>query len=271
MSIMSNVLKRYKALFKISLKNELAYPTGVLLSSGIGMLELIVPIFVWLAIYTFSHVNVINGVNLSSTIIYFAVIGILMPLLGWSGIVNVISNDIENGSIISALIRPMSYFNQLIVGDLAFVMLSTVLVSIPVLILLIILAHLSITLTTILLFVLFVAIGYAIIAFLGFIMGLMAFYLTNIDGIIASITEGTYILGGGMLPLVFFPSYIEHVLLLTPFPFMAFVPSATLTGILSTSASESLIIVGLIWIVIFGILSHFLWKKVSKRINVVGI
>ena len=269
--IMSDILRIYSALFKISFKDELAYFVGVLLSGLLLMLESIIPIFVWLAVYMYSHVNMINGVSLPSTIIYFVVIGALFPIFGWSGIVDVISSGVKSGSIITALIRPMSYFNQLIVGDIATQLPNVIIMTIPVIILVIILAHLSITLITALLFIFYVLIGYLIVIFFGFIIGSLALYLTNIYGIVEAIDQGTYILGGVIIPLVFFPSYIEHLLLLTPFPFMAFIPSATLTGMISTSTSESFILVGLIWIIILGVSAYLLWRRVGAKINAVGI
>ncbi len=268
---MSDILRIYSALFKISLKNELTYFFGMLLSGFILMLESIIPVFVWLAVYMYSHLNAINGISLPSTIIYFVVIGALFPIFGWSGIVDVISSGVKSGGIITALIRPMSYFNQLIVGDIAEQLPNVIIVTIPVIIIVIVLAHLSITLMTALLFMFYVLIGYLIIIFFGFIIGSLALYLTDIYGIVQSIDQGTYILGGGIVPLVFFPNYIEHILLLTPFPFMAFIPSATLTGMISTSTSESFILVGLIWIIILGFFAYLLWRKVGAKINAVGV
>lgn len=268
---MNDLLRIYSALLKVSLKNELAYPVALLLSNFLLMLESIIPVFVWLAVYMYSHVNTINGISLSSTVIYFVIIGALFPIFNWSNIVDVISSGVKNGSIITALIRPMSYFNQLVIGDIAAQIPNIFIMSIPVIIIVIILAHLSITLITLLLFIFYVIIGYLIITFFGFIVGSMALYLTDIYGIMQSINEGTYILGGVIVPLVFFPSYIEHLLLLTPFPFMAFIPSATLTGMINTSTSESFILVGLMWVIILGISAYLLWRKVGTKINAVGI
>ncbi len=265
-----NSYGKYVALLKVSFKDELAWGWEEILSSLILMLYAVISIVVWIAIYTFTGVKDINGVTLTSTIIYFAIISAMRPFTGLSGLVSKMSDDIKGGGIGSSLIRPMPYyikiFFEVISGDVI-----NLFVTIPVIALVIVLGSLSPSLGVYAMFILYFAVGYAISTLLGFIIGSLALYLTDVYGIMISINWIMSIFGGVMLPLVFFPQYIEKILLLTPFPFLAFVPSATLTGMISLGEAQGLLITAIVWIAILLGVSWILWNKLKSNINAVGV
>jgi ABC-2 type transport system permease protein len=113
--------------------------------------------------------------------------------------------------------------------------------------------------------------GYIIATLLGFIVGSLALYLTDIYGINVSLMWLTTIIGGGMLPLAFFPQNMQHILLMLPFAFLAYVPAGTLVGMLSASTAVSLLPIGVVWIAAFAVIAYFMWKRMSVRMNAVYI
>lgn len=269
--MMNSTLRMYLSLFVVKFKNEMSYRVGVLLASLMLMLYSVIGIFIWLAVYTFSHVSSIAGITLTTTLLYFVIDGALAPVLGPSEIVDSMYTDIKEGTITTSLIRPMNYFSQLIVGDIAMIMPNLVMVSIPVIVAVVILANLSIALPIAILFVTYVIFGYIIATLLGFIVGSLALYLTDIYGINVSLMWLTTIIGGGMLPLAFFPQNMQHILLMLPFAFLAYVPAGTLVGMLSASTAVSLLPIGVVWIAAFAVIAYFMWKRMSVRMNAVYI
>ena len=265
-----NSYGKYAALAKISFKNELAWGWEAILSSFMLMLYAVISIVVWIAIYTFTGVKDIKGVTLTSTIIYFAIISAMMPFTSWSGIVDRMSGDIKGGGIDSSLIRPMPYYLKIFFEDISSGSMN-LFVTVSVIALVIVLGGLSPSLGVYAMFILYFAVGYVIATLLGFIIGSLALYLTDVYGIMVSINWMMSIFGGGMLPLVFFPQYIEKILLLTPFPFLAFVPSATLAGMISLGEAQGLLITAAVWIAILIGISWILWSKLKLRINAVGV
>ncbi len=264
------MFRMYSSLFVIKFKNEMSYRTSVILSSIMMMLYSVISIFIWLAVYTFSHTASIHGVALSTTLIYFVIIGALSPMLSWSGIADNLYTDIKEGSIATSVIRPMSYTTQLIITDVAQVLPNILIVSIPIIIAVALLANLAVTPATAAVFLIYLLIGYIMATLFAFIIGSLAFYLTDIYGIMVSLNWGITMIGGSMLPLVFFPQWIEHILLMLPFAYMAFTPAATLTGMLSLNTAISLLPVAGAWIAVLLFFVYFVWKKMSVRMDTVG-
>ncbi len=268
---MSSASRKYSSLLVIGLKNEMAYRWDVLISSFMWLLYSVIGILVWVAVYSFSHTNSIMGLSLPTLIIYFIVIGALTPMLNWSSIVDIMADGIKGGSISRMLIRPMSYFGQLVIIDFSGSITNILMVSVPLLVGMAILTNMHVTLLLVSLFLLYIVIGYMIVSFMGFIVGSMAFYLTDVYGIAFSINYGIMIIGGGIVPLTFFPNSIGHLLVMLPFAFLAFVPAATYTGTISLATAVGLVPVGLAWTAILGIVAYILWKRMGKMINVVGV
>ena len=266
----NNAYTKYKALIKISLKNKLAWGWESILNSLILMLYAVISIVVWIAVYSFTGVKDIRGITLTSTIVYFAVISAMMPFTGSSDIAYQMEDDIKDGSIGSSLIRPMPYYLKILLEDLSDGSLN-LFVTVPVIALVIVLGELSPSLGAYAMFILYFVFAYVIITLIGFIVGSLALYLTDVYGIRISINWIITIFGGGILPLAFFPQYIERILLLTPFPFLAFVPSATLTGMISLGESQELMITAIAWIAILTGISWILWRRMKLRINAVGV
>ena len=261
---------KYRALFRISFKDMLTWGWETVLSSFMLMLYAVIAIVVWIAIYSFTGVKSINGVDLTSTIIYFAIISALMPFLTWSAMVNKLSDDIRSGSIGSSLIRPMPYYLKLFFEDISSSVFNLA-VSIAVILLVIFLGRLTPDAYVSAMFIFYFIIGFLIAELIGFIIGSLAIYLTDIYGIMVSVNWMITIIGGGMIPIVFFPAFIEKVLLLTPFPFLAFVPAATLSGVIGIGEAFSLAPVGLAWLAALAVVAYAMWAKLKTRINAVGI
>ena len=269
-SMQTNRLIKYRALFRISFKDLLTWGWEAVLSSLMLMLYAVIAIIVWIAIYSFTGVKSINGVGLTSTIIYFAIISALMPFLSWSNTVDRLSSDIRDGDIASSLIRPMSYYFKIFFEGVSGSVFNLA-VSIAVIALVIHFGGLTPSVYTYAMFAFYFIIGFLMAELLGFIIGSLAIYLTDIYGIMVSINWMITIIGGGMIPLVFFPAFIEKVLLLTPFPFLAFVPAATLSGVISVGESFGLAAIGLAWLAALAIIAYVMWIKLKTRINAVGI
>ena len=268
--MLTNRLAKYGALFRISFKDMLTWGWEAVLSSFMLMLYAVIAIIVWIAIYSFTGVKSINGVDLTSTIIYFAIISALMPFLSWSSMVNKLSGDIRDGSIGSSLIRPMPYYFKLFFEDISSSVFNLV-VSVAVILLVVTLGRLTPSAYVSAMFVFYFIIGFLIAELLGFIIGSLALYLTDIYGIMVSVNWMITIIGGGMIPLVFFPAFIEKVLLLTPFPFLAFVPAATLSGVIGIGEALSLAAIGLAWLAVLAAIAYVMWIKLKTRVNAVGI
>ncbi len=260
----------YLAVLKIYIKDVFAYKVDLTLSTLFNILKPLLLIFVFYAVYQFSNVSTLKGITLSSIVVYFFVVGNLDFIVAPTNIVKHMQNDIKEGSIATELIRPINYifmpFLSVIPADIILFAFTTI----PLLILLYLITGIHLNIFIIIAFAIGVLIAYLISNLLSFIIGSFSIYLVDVSGIGEGILWINEILGGGIIPIIFYPKIISNLLMLTPFPFMIFVPAGIFIGIINTNI-VNILITGIVWVIILALISKIVWKRVSKDMNVVGV
>ncbi|MGC8687768.1 MAG: ABC transporter permease [Candidatus Micrarchaeia archaeon] len=263
-------MSRYYSVFKINFKNMLAYRWGFLLDVTLSMVTELVYIFVWIAVYAFSNISALHGITLTSMIVYFFVVGSI-SFMDWPAMAEVVEEDLRGGGIAKYLIRPVRYIYAAFVSVIPETLIYILFGSVPVLILVYILASLHTGAVTIIAFAFEVVLAFLVINLIGIILGSLSIYITDIFGITQGIYALFMLIGGGAIPISLFPSSIYKIIMLTPFPYLYFVPAATFTGMLLPSELPRILAVGIAWVAILALLSGLSWKKASRDINSVGV
>ncbi|MGC8571879.1 MAG: ABC transporter permease [Candidatus Micrarchaeia archaeon] len=263
-------INKYLPVFKIYMKELLVYRGSFVLRILLSILSDLIFIFVWIAVYMSSNISSLNGITLTGMIIYFFVLGSL-NYMQYPEIAEIIQETIRSGEINNYLIRPIKYSYSIFISILPENIIFLLFELIPVLILIYLLAGLHISLINIIIFAIEVVIAFAIITLIGFIIGSLSIYITNIYGIINGINSIFFVGGGGMIPLILYPKIIYNILMLTPLPYLYFIPAATFVGLIPTSELPGILLIGVIWIAVLMLLAKFAWSKASKDMNVVGV
>jgi ABC-2 type transport system permease protein len=267
---MGNGIQPYAAAFKVQFKNQLAYRTDIILDMILTMLSSLIFVFVWVAAYSFSGTTSLDGLSLTLMIAYFVMVGAIRQITGWPQIINNMEDDIKQGGIARFMIRPMSYTMQLFLEALPVNILFFVFGSIPVIVLVIVFGHFVVSYQLIAIFVVEMLIAYFMINLIGFMIGSMAVYLSSVWGIANGVAEVFSIAGGAIVPLAFLSQGVANTLMLTPFPFMYYIPAGTLLGIIPMSTALQSVAVGIAWVAVLAVLAHFVWGRVKRDINAVG-
>jgi ABC-2 type transport system permease protein len=95
--------------------------------------------------------------------------------------------------------------------------------------------------------------------FQGF--SLLSFWIENTYGIRFTIRVIMEVLAGAIIPLSFFPGVLQKIFLLLPFQFLIYLPMKIYLGKISLSQIPFEILREGGWIVGFGILNLFIWKR----------
>ncbi len=100
---------------------------------------------------------------------------------------------------------------------------------------------------------------------------MVAFWQDVVWNLIVMLRFAMGLLGGAMVPLVFFPAWGQYIVHHTPFPAMISFPARTFLG--QVGLEEWLIgcLVLLCWSLVFSILARFIWLKGMKQYSGVGI
>ena len=104
--------------------------------------------------------------------------------------------------------------------------------------------------------------------FLYSIIGLLAFWVEDINPVFWMVDKAVMILGGSYLPVALFPTYIYKLALYSPFGATQFITHT----VYDTWQAEWALKLGLqvFWIVITGIVVYFLFQKAKQKVSVNG-
>ncbi len=258
------------AYVKIALKDIIAYKFEVAIWTLITPITLAVYYFLWKAIYAYAGSAVIRGYTFNELISYF----ILIQLTGmfiWTNIDQRLSRDIQRGTFILKLIRPMGVFKSTLLkesGQIAFVIAVQ---AIPLLAIGAIFFGLSFTTWTAtclasISFILSVILSLTFV----FFVGLSAFWVTQYYGL-KRIREGvTWFLGGGVVPLAFFPPFWQKAFSFLPFQYMQYAPVQIYLGKYAGSDALIVMLIQVIWIATFYALIKLIWPKAMAHFSAVG-
>jgi len=259
----------YLAVFKIGIKNQLAYKADYIVSLLFRIARPLIMLMVWTVIYLNTNTPTIGGLTLAGTTAYFFLVMPISILINES-ITDVMQDDVQGGAVASARVKPMSYPLNVLSRSLSVEMADIALLTLPLLALIFFVFHLTLTPTSILLFLVEVLLGMVIINLIGFFIGTMAIRLTNIYGLASVVWGILWLLSGSMMPLSFFPEYAQHLLALSPFPILCYLPISTLLGTATNTQIVSGIIYALAWAVALALLAYFWWRKISKSMGSAG-
>jgi ABC-2 type transport system permease protein len=261
------IFQKYWAIFKIQVVNSLAYPAEFVWRSMAILLFLWVFTYLWRVAYGNSGTTEMAGLTLANTLWYLMLaeaIELSRPRFAVT-----IAQAVKDGSIAYLLSKPYDFLlYQLSVnaGDSVFRMILTTLFGSAL--------------------VWFMAgpppdpRGWplTIIAVIG--GWLINFCLTALIGLLAFITEEVapfmwiyqkfiFILGGMMIPLDFYPPWLQTISKATPFAYIMYGP-ARLFVTPSLARFFNLITGQLIWIAILGLLLTFVYRQGIRRLAING-
>jgi ABC-2 type transport system permease protein len=256
--------KKYFSIFTITLQEYFTYRLNMLMWRIRQIFVFLIPFFIWKAvlggggeIYGYTFPGVMTYL-FGTTILRSLVMGSRTVDLGWM---------INSGYLTIPLMRPIGMFRFLMTRDLADKLfnLSFILIEIP---LILIVFHPLVFLQTNII-TLLLAISSTLLAIL------MYFYINIIFGAIGfwsrEVWAPRFLLmvimefaTGAMFPLDMLDAFWQKIMLLTPFPYLLYVPLKIYLG-QSTS-----LIPQLIWVIILSLLTKMIWQKGILRYEAEG-
>ena len=119
-------------------------------------------------------------------------------------------------------------------------------------------------------FALSFVLGYFVGFCINFILNCTAFWTLEIHAVQLIVTWLTDLLGGELVPLVFFPVALQHALFALPFAAMFSTPLLIYVGEIGPDRYASALGIQAIWLVVLALASVVIWRAGSRRIVVQG-
>ncbi len=266
-------LKKYTPFMWGRFKTEfLQYRVGNLMWFGVNLLDLAAKIFLWTAIFNNANSEVLSGFTLELMIVYVIATQIVFHLTFLNPQFE-ISEDIRMGTIAMKFIKPISYRLQILFSSLGQTLGEFIFGVAPITVIFcfyLSIADISLSISSVILFVVSVIVSYVINFLIAFTFGIIVFYTKNGFGIM-QLKEVVFLLfSGALIPIDFYPQTLKAVIDFLPFKQVVYVPIAILIGRLEGLEAIKAIALQVGWIFIIFLVFNFIWKNAIKKVVVQG-
>lgn len=259
---------------------RVAFWVQFLMGSGT---ELVVSYFVWLSVFRASGVSIDPGAAAGANtiqgftfhgLVFYSLFASLSAKITRGNDRGYVAQDIYDGGLTRYLLYPLPFFPYKYVTHLTQQLLGVAQLLVAFLFVRLALGDLgghAITPAT------FAAglLTCLLTGYLHFVIAgcleLVAFWQDVIWNLMVMLRFCMSLLGGGMIPLAFFPDWGHRLALLTPFPLLVSWPARTFLG--QVGPLEWLTNLGLLgfWSLLFTLLLHWIWARGTKQYSGVGI
>ena len=239
-----------------------------------GILEIVMMLFLWGAVYRYSSVDTLFGFGFSDIVFY----NIFMTLSSTMVYMNPlwdVTDDFVDGKIAMHVIKPISYTKMIFSLNLGGNLFRNLMISLPILLILgfaygLGYVNLSISLTQWLVY------------FISIVLGLWINFHFNLSfSALVFKTEATFglwqlndivlrIFSGALIPLAFFPIGIQNILIKLPFASIQSTPTLILLGRLEGSVLLEALSYQVLWAILLSLISTVIWHKTLNNLKVHG-
>jgi ABC-2 type transport system permease protein len=267
------MFKKYLAVAKSTWQEYFAFRFNLFSEVIGGIILMLVVITLWFAIFEQDEKGLIGGYSLQEMITYLLGAGLLASFLLLSAYGDEINDDISYGGILNLLVKPLNIPLYWLVRDFCRKFLALFLGIIEFAIIFFFFKNFLVGPASFLNLILaLIAIIVAVLLhyFIFYIFSIWAFWIEQTWGerfVIRVIME---IAMGSLIPLTLFPGVWKTILSILPFKFMVFFPMQIYLGKMSFSAIGKEFIIALVWLIILGLLSFYIFRKGIKKYSATG-
>ncbi|MBI4023072.1 ABC-2 family transporter protein [Candidatus Berkelbacteria bacterium] len=264
-------MRKYLTIIQAFWQRALTYRFTVLAYRTGEMGELLVLVVMWTAI--FANQPIIQGFTLQEMITYILV-GNLFQVIVRNFLSNVIARDIKDGRLSMFLIKPMSYMSYILAQEIGRISLATLMSILSQLLIIGLFTNAFLwnwDPATLIVIAAMVFLAFVTELFLSYLVGLIAFWTDEVDGIYDAVYRVRRFFAGGYFPLSLLPPLAVQVSSILPFAYSFFVPAQLYLGKIELVTGLQGLLIQLGWIVaLFGFIA-FVWDRGLRRYEGVGI
>jgi ABC-2 type transport system permease protein len=250
-----------------AMAREATYRFEVFTSIGSVLIRVYLLRMVWIALYAQNAAP--HGIPLHAIITY-STVAMLMGLVLDIDQTRQLHDKLHDGSIVTDFMKPISvplYLFSDGSGEVAFHFLLIV----PSLALALLIVHIDVPAGPVFAaFAVSFVLGYMVGFFLNFTLNCIAFWTLEISAVQLIMTWVTDLLGGEIVPLLFFPAAFQQLIFVLPFAAMFSTPLLIYVGQIPPQHYAEAIGMQIFWIAVLAGISTLLWRAGSRRVIVQG-
>ena len=264
-------MSSYRCVFLMGVEQALEYRVSFFLSMLSAVFPIIIQTTMWNYLYGHSDAAAIFGYRQGEILLYTLLATIVSQLVG-TGFEGEMNSDIKMGGLNKYLIRPVSYKGYRFFRFLG-QKVPRVMVAAPVMAVIIGLAFwqgMPVSMGRVLVFL--ISLGLALLLNFScfYCIGLLGFWLTDVDKLFGTISIVLTVVSGGVFPLDIFGGVVETLVNLLPFGYTVQFPVNIINGRFGWERIGIGIVFQIGWIFFFVCLGNVMWRHGVKRYAAVG-
>ena len=267
------MLYKFWHVLKLVWIERMAYRVNFLLEVVSGIASSLIVVFLWLAIYRGAGRELIGGYTAAEMVTYLLGCGLINTFILNTAENPETSQSIQEGTLSGMLIQPISPYGIWFVRDMGSKAFFLVLGLVSYLIVFFFFrAYLVVSIGPqyLLLFVISILMAVVLQFLLFEALSLLAFWIENTYGIRFTMRVIMEVVGGAIIPLSFFPQFLQKVFSFLPFPYMIYLPMRIY---LEKIAPDQILVEFLKeagWIAGLSLLNGYVWKKGVRQYMAMG-
>ncbi len=254
---------------RMAVKEAVAYKLDFAIWTIILPINFIVFYFLWQAVFAHSGVQLIRGMSFHDLVLYYA-LAMVFNTFNYAGVTEELAERIRRGKFVVNAVQPMNVVLRYLSQHLGVKLMSLVLEVLPLAVLVILFIKPTAIPINFLIFCVSVGLATVIAYLLRMSIGLLAFWLKQVEGITIAFDGMSSILRGTLVPLAFFPVAIQGMLNYLPFPYLVYQPIQIFLGKLSLIGSVGILGVQLVWIMLLYLLNQVILHAGLKSFTGAG-
>jgi ABC-2 type transport system permease protein len=263
-------VNRYLAILRISWQDALAYRAEALIWMLIDASPLVVMVYLWRSIY--EGQSSIAGYDLPEMITYYVIVTVLGIVIGAHSDITVVE-QIRDGLIAPFLVKPMPHITFILLEDLGWKVMKTLL-FLPALVVILVWLRpyllVPVDPAAWLGLLAAVPLAYSLFFLLAYLFGLTAFWLQEAMSIGHIKELLAMLMGGAMAPLALFPDWLQTLAAALPFQYIYAFPAGIYLGQIQGPAVLQGLVMQALWIGLACGGYRLMWRAGVRRYAVVG-
>lgn len=264
-------MSSYRCVFLMGAEQALEYRVSFFLSMLSAAFPIIIQTAMWNYLYGHSDAAAIFGYQQGEILLY-TLLATLVSQLVSTGFEWEMNGDIKMGGLNKYLVRPVGYTGYQFFRFLG-QKVPRVMVIVPVMAAIIGLAFwqgMPVSAGRVLAFLVSLGLALLLNFSIFYCVGLLGFWLTDVDKLFGTISVVLTVASGGVFPLDIFGGMVEILVNLLPFGYTAQFPVNIINGRFGWGRIGVGIAFQIGWIFFFACLGNVMWRRGLKRYAAVG-
>ena len=254
------------AVASVTYKEWAAYRTHSMVSIFVGPVYFIVQYFIWTAVYGTN--STLGGMELTQMIRYFgasALIGYLtMDFADWN-----LSMLVRTGKYLTFSMRPLNHCYFALSQKVGHRILGFLFEFLPCLVIFVVLFRVDMRPAHPIWLVVSVGLAFLMTFYVHYCLGLASFWLVESAGLRGVVNTLSSFFSGALIPLVFFPQWLQVLQFFLPFQYMLYVPAMVFTGSYTlgdkTMPIAQIVAYQAIAVAVMWVVSELMYRRAMRR------